>query len=219
MNHPPPPVLLGITTMQQSLISRGAAISNSGNDYGHTPCLGGILNSGQRETIMETELLIEGIGFPPLSARGCVQHLQLIEQGHLQRTVNGELCYVGPAANKYRSIIRCEDRHSLVTEGVLVRGHRIRVGCLQRLWQQCCGAEITLDRPAVAQSIAVVDRDQQIVPFTVVDECTVHCAQASAEQPLYLSYRPWLWMRVVTLTLQTHEWELKSGWQLVSDEI
>jgi hypothetical protein len=35
----------------------------------------------------------------------------------------------------------------------------------------------------------------------------------------YVSYRPWLDMRVVTFSLNTNEWGLKAGWRLELEEI
>ncbi len=79
---------------------------------------------------MESELILNRGGFPPLSARGCIQHLMPIEAGLLRRTINGALIYAEkPLAHKFRSIISCEDRASLALEG-LWRGSEVRVGCI-----------------------------------------------------------------------------------------
>lgn len=104
---------------------------------------------------MESELILSRGGFPPLSARGCVQHLMPVETGALRRTINGGLVYTGKTGtHKYRSLISCEDKASLALEG-LWRGSEVRVGCIQRLWQKVAGREAFLERDPVIGSIFV----------------------------------------------------------------
>ena len=165
---------------------------------------------------METELIIEGCGFPPLSARGCSQELTVATQGTFRRTVNGDLAYMGPESHKYRSIIHCEDKVTLVNEGVLARGSVVRIGCLQRLWQQGNG-RIMLEREAVIGSVVAMDAAQKSVDAHVIDAKTVEVPNMQAD--VFISYRPWLVMRVISLTLRTDEWGLKAGWQLDLEEI
>ncbi len=164
---------------------------------------------------METELIIEGCGFPPLSARGCQQELSIVEQGTFRRTVNGDLNYVGPKSHKYKSVIRCEDKTTLVNEGVVMRGATVRVGCLQRLWQQGSCGFMTLEREAVSGSIAGIDRRQKSRIVRLIDAKTVELF----DDDTFISYRPWLVMRVIALTLNTDEWGLKAGWVLELEEI
>ncbi|MES2252818.1 MAG: hypothetical protein V4482_03930 [Pseudomonadota bacterium] len=172
---------------------------------------------------METELIIEGCGFPPFSARGCQQELSQVEQGAFRRTVNGQLTYLGPKNHKYRSIIRCEDKVTLVTEGVLARGQVVRIGCLQRLWQQvnveAASGPVTLEREAVAGSVGCLDAFQKSVDVRVVDAKTVEVMMACAAGDVFISYRPWLSMRVISLALHTDEWGLKAGWRLELEEV
>ncbi len=164
---------------------------------------------------METELIIEGCNFPPLSARGCNQELTVVEQGTFRRTVNGDLAYLGPENHKYRSVITCEDKVTLVNEGALARGSMVRIGCLQRLWQQGNG-RVVLEREAVAGSIAAMDAAQNPVVVDVIDSKTVNVV---SDANVFVSYRPWLSMRVISLTLRTDEWGLKAGWRLELEEI
>lgn len=165
---------------------------------------------------METELIIEGCNFPPLSARGCSQELTVVDQGTFRRSVNGSLVYMGPVDHKYKSIITCEDKVTLVNERVLARGMDVRIGCLQRLWQQGKPGTVTLERDAVVGSVAVIDGMQKPIGFTIIDSRTV---QISSVEPSFLSYRPWLLMRVISLKLYTNEWGLKAGWQLELEEV
>jgi hypothetical protein len=164
---------------------------------------------------METELIIEGCGFPPLSARGCRQELTIVEQGAFRRTVNGDLAYVGPKTHKYKSVIRCEDKITLVNEGVLMRGAVVRIGCLQRLWQQGSKGIMTLEREAVDGSITCIDHLQNQQPVRIIDAKSVEVFGDNA----FVSYRPWLLMRVVALKLHTDEWDLKAGWSLELEEV
>lgn len=166
---------------------------------------------------METELIIEGCNFPPLSARGCAQELTVVPEGAFKRTVNGDLTYLGPENHKYRSVITCEDKVTLVNEGALARGAMVRIGCLQRLWQQGNG-KMTLEREAVAGSVAAMDAMQNPVVVQVLDSKTVEVSDSKNEK-VFVSYRPYLSMRVISLTLRTDEWGLKAGWILESEEI
>ncbi len=164
---------------------------------------------------METELIIEGSGFPPFSARGCRQDLSLVPSGEFRRTVNGDLIYLGPVSHKYRSVIACEDKTTLANEGALSRGSVIRIACLQRLWQKGSGV-VTLERDCVGGSLAVTDECQSPVSFEMIDKRHV---KVEGESPAYIGYRPWLSMRVVDLTLYTDEWGLKAGWKLTLEEV
>lgn len=166
---------------------------------------------------METELIIEGCNFPPLSARGCTQELTVVSQGAFRRTVNGDLAYLGPENHKYRSVIRCEDKVTLVNERALERGAVVRIGCLQRLWQQGSG-RVTLEREAVAGSAAAMDAAQNSVVVRVLDSKTVEVGDGKSEKA-FVSYRPYLSMRVISLTLHTDEWGLKAGWRLELEEV
>ncbi|MDP3372567.1 MAG: hypothetical protein Q8S21_06760 [Candidatus Paracaedibacteraceae bacterium] len=185
---------------------------------------------------METELIIEGCDFPPLSARGCSQELTVVDQGTFRRSVNGSLVYMGPFEHKYKSIITCEDKVTLVNERVLSRGMEVRIGCLQRLWQQGKPGLVTLERDAVAGSVAVIDAMQKPVNFVMIDTKTVQIisdpmesafsrpAELNFSEPVFsnssfISYRPWLLMRVISLKLHTNEWGLKAGWQLELEEV
>lgn len=167
---------------------------------------------------METELIIEGCGFPPLSARGCNQELTIVEQCAFRRTVNGDLAYLGPKDQKYRSVIHCEDKVTLVNEGVLARGMIVRIGCLQRLWQQGYG-RVTLEREAVTGSVVALDAAQKAVEMHLIDSKTIQVTSEGDHANVFVSYRPWLSMRVISLTLRTDEWGLKAGWRLELEEI
>jgi hypothetical protein len=169
---------------------------------------------------METELKIEGGGFPPFSARGCTQELTLAEHGYFKRTINGVLCFLGENETKYKSVIRCQDKTTLVSDGVLGRGQVVRVGCLQRLWQKVKEGdeEVTLGRSAVLGSISVMDANQNLIDFEVVSENRVRIVKAP-KQDVFISYRPWLHMRILRLQLFTDEWGLKCGWYLELEEV
>lgn len=167
---------------------------------------------------MESVLIINRVGFPPLSARGCVQYLMLIEAGALRRTINGKLIYTGKqTTHKYRSIITCEDKTSLAFEGVW-RGSELRVGCIQRIWQKVSGEQINLERDPIEGSIFAMTSQQQEREVIEVNGRTVVLAGRSVDG-CFVSYRPWLNMLVVQFSLMTNEWGLKSSWRLELEEI
>ncbi|MCX7338877.1 MAG: hypothetical protein NTX76_06340 [Alphaproteobacteria bacterium] len=169
---------------------------------------------------METELILSAGGLPPLSARGCTQELMPISNGSLKRTVNGELVMVGSPVHKYRSVISCDDKTVMATEG-LYPGIEITVGCIQRLWQKVmpdpANSVVLLDRAPIEGSVAVVDVDQQMIPVVSIDQQQVRLLDR--QKIYYVSYRPWLAMRMVTYRLMTNEWGIKSGWRLELEEI
>ena len=110
---------------------------------------------------MESELILSRGGFPPLSARGCVQQLMPILAGELRRTINGSLIYTGKSlTHKYRSIITCEDRAVIAMEGFW-RGSEIRVGCIQRIWQKVEGEQALLERDPIEGSVFIMTAKQQ----------------------------------------------------------
>ncbi len=167
---------------------------------------------------MESELIISRGGFPPLSARGCIQHLMPIEAGALRRTINGKLIYIGKQlTHKYRSIISCEDKAALAFEGFW-RGSELRVGCIQRIWQKVREQQILLERDPVEGSIFAMTSNQQEREIHEIRGRNVVFAQTHLEES-FVSYRPWLNMRVVSFSLMTNEWGLKAGWRLELEEI
>ena len=169
---------------------------------------------------METELILNIGGLPPLSARGCKQELMPIQQGSFMRTINGELVLVGGGDLKYRSTIECEDKTTMATNG-LYPGSELMVGCIQRLWEKvsndAANEAVTLERYPVTGSVVVMDEDQKQVLVEKVDGKTVHLKDRA--KTYYISYRPWLNMRAITYSLNTNEWDLKSGWTLELEEI
>lgn len=169
---------------------------------------------------METELMLNLGGFPPLSARGCKQELMPIQQGSFYRTINGELILVGGGDLKYRSIIECEDKTTIATNG-LYPGSEVMVGCIQRLWEKVSSDDeneaIILERYPVKGSVVVLDEYQKEIQVTKVDGKIVHLKDRA--RTCYISYRPWLNMRAITYSLNTDEWDLKGGWTLELEEI
>ncbi|MDF3034283.1 MAG: hypothetical protein K0R76_1237 [Alphaproteobacteria bacterium] len=170
---------------------------------------------------MESELILSKGGFPPLSARGCVQQLMPVGCGTLRRTLNGTLVYTGkPLAHKYRSLISCEDKASLALEG-LWRGSEVRVGCIQRLWQKVAGLEVILERDPMIGSIfaTTAHQERREVQEALGRKVVLAESPAGMNEDVFVSYRPWLDMRVVTFSLSTNEWGLKAGWRLELEEI
>lgn len=164
---------------------------------------------------METELVISGSGFPPLSARGCIQELVPIAMGQFRRTVNGDLVFLGTNGKKYKTSISCEDKSVIATDGLDV-GSIVDVSCIQRLWQRCNGEKVELDRIPVAGSIHVLDEKHNPLPIICYDRQELTIA---TQQPCYVSYRPILTMRIVRYFLKTDEWGVKTGWQMELEEV
>ena len=171
---------------------------------------------------METLLTLSGIGFPPYSARGCQQTLQLIEQPALRRTVNGELMAVGnPLFQKYRTTIEGADKHPVAMDQ-LHMGHPVTVGCIQRLWQEVESQTVHLGRPAVQGSVTVITSTRQPVTFTQVDPRTITLEappDGPTDRKVYVGYCPVLETRLVDFHMVMDEWKHTSLWKLILEEV
>jgi hypothetical protein len=168
--------------------------------------------------IMETMLTLSVGGFPPLSARGCEQTLSVINDGDMRRTINGTLVLnKNQPIKKYKSIIKCKDKTSLASFG-LYPGKDIMVGCIHHLFQAGNVGDNGLERPFVDGSIQVININRELIPF-IIQNKTIHIEQTNNMDPIFISYRPLLSMRVVRYELFTYEWSLESGWELELEEI
>lgn len=168
---------------------------------------------------METQLRLSVGGFPPFSARGCVQELFLISDGRFSRTVNGELLYLGGSyeggGHKYKTVITCQDKAPLASEG-LVRGLEVDVECLQRLTQKVSGKSVVLERDPVGGSLEIIKKDLSCVGIYVQKDRNIVFVENIEG---FVTYRPRLKMRVVSFSLSSQEWDMKSQWRLEMEEI
>ena len=167
---------------------------------------------------MESELILDRGRFPPLSARGCTQHLIPIESGMLRRTINGALVYTGNTlTHKYRSVISCEDKASPALEG-LWRGSEVRVGCIQHLWHQSTKQEILLERDPIEGSVFAMTNVRENLEIQSITGRKVILVKGGLEET-FVAYRPWLDMRITSFAFITDEWGLKVGWRLELQEV
>lgn len=167
----------------------------------------------------ETKLILGIVGMPPESARNCVQSLMPIPNGEFRKTVNGELVFLKSGnMKKYRSVITCNDINSPIIDKIWI-GAEINVGCIQTLWQsmEAGKTEVTLIRPPVANSVEVVDDDGNKIPFELAEK--VVRLYESRDERAYVSFHPWLTMRVTNFKLETDEWAMSCGWRLELEEI
>ncbi|MDR3285356.1 MAG: hypothetical protein LBS83_01585 [Holosporales bacterium] len=168
---------------------------------------------------MQTDLTLSIGGLPPMSARGCVQELKPIAQGVFKRTINGELIFVGNADHKYTSTIKCSDAIPLATEGLQI-GTQICVGCIQLLCQKIeSGTKtVVLERDVVPGSVQVFDENNQNIDDFSVENRTIFLNNQQQKER-FVSYNPLLNMRVVSFSLLTDEWNMKSWWTLELEEV
>lgn len=164
---------------------------------------------------METELILNRGGFPPFSARGCVQELSPIALGQFRRTINGDLVFLGTQGKKYRSIITCQDQAVMATDDLLP-GVEVEVFCIQRLWQKTTGGSLFLERDPVRESVLALDEQRQPVHILSQQGRSISLALTGT---CFVSYRPILMMRVIRYALSTNEWEGISKWHLELEEI
>lgn len=172
----------------------------------------------------ETLLQINRNDLPAFSARGCHQILKPLKNGELRRTVNGELCYLGHRAHhKYASTIRCSDQFVPPFENFW-RGEDVTISCLQRLCQKIIGdgekETFQLERPGVSGSKRVAaDDGQEILLYRTEKQSVTFAAPPEKGKVMFVSYRPFLKMRVTSFHLETDEWNGKISWRLELEEI
>lgn len=161
--------------------------------------------------IMESELVIQGVDFPPLSARGCFQKLWTIGENNYRRTIDGSLVFVGTKFKKYKTRIEGEDKTVLTTDSLFAPGSKVIVDCIQRLWQvvDIGVTKVTLNRLFVPNSIILQGG------FETKDQ-EVFFEKANLKR--FLSYRPRLSMMVLRYEMSIHEWDFKSKWMLELEE-
>lgn len=170
---------------------------------------------------METVLTFSIGGLPPFSARGCVQTLKPVQLGKMVRTINGTLLHLGPKALKYKSVIEAKDKSVLAVDR-FSPGAQVRVGCIQRLWEKMEGRDHhQLSRVDVPGSVCVLDNEQKLIPFS---QSGTHITLArnqelSEDKEYFVTYRPYLDMRITDFSLKTKEWSMETEWMLHLDEI
>jgi hypothetical protein len=94
----------------------------------------------------------------------------------------------------------------------------VKVGCIQRLWQKVGGQEVLLERDPVEDSVTIVTEKLEEITIQEISGRKVILAETLTEEA-YVSYRPWLTMRLITFSLYTNEWGLKAGWRLELEEV
>lgn len=163
-------------------------------------------------------LQLEKPGMSAWVGRDCTQTLELLPLGGLHRTVRGTLLYTGgPTSLKYRSLCRGKGSTLPGING-LKRGDELTVRCLQRLWQEGQGSEIELIRPAVPETVLVVNEGGDSVDYVFESSSRLKITPP----PLgcvSITYCPILTMRVVEMKIHTPGWGQLSEWALVLEEL
>ena len=165
------------------------------------------------------EIILGIPGLPQERAKKCVQELFPIANGEFKKSINGNLLFVETSDRQtYRSVISCGDLFSPIIDKIWI-GTQINVGCIQNLWQVIYPGETEVDliRPAVADSISVIDHVGQNVSYSVVGNRIE--LKKSSDQKIFVSFRPWLTMIVTNFSMKTNEWAMECGWRLESEEI
>lgn len=173
---------------------------------------------------METELTIEGGGFPPFSARACHQVLTPIRNGEYRRTLDGKLTFLGDDSyQKYRTKIKGQDK-TMPSLDKWWQGQVVQVGCIQRLCQEYLsdgmGKTIKLMRPPIEGSIIIFDDAQEIYPLDKIKENEVTLKKIlPIGKRVFISYRPSLTMMMTHHSVQTDEWGHQVGWVIEFEEV
>jgi hypothetical protein len=167
----------------------------------------------------ESNLIFGLSGLAPESARNCTQELYPVPNGEFKKSINGDLLFLASAdRRKYKSIISCSDVNTPIMDEIWI-GSQVNVGCIQPLWQTIAPSktEIHLIRPCVADSVHVMDYVGKFVRFTISDN-VVQLTKTYTER-IFVSFRPWLVMQVIDFSMETKEWDMKSNWRIVLEEI
>lgn len=175
------------------------------------------LRTKERSEMNEIVLGISGL--PQERAKKCVQELFPIANGEFKKSINGNLLFVETSdRQKYRSVISCSDLFSPVIDKIWI-GTQINVGCIQNLWQVIYPGETELNliRPAVIDSINVIDRLGKEVQHLVSGNQVI--LKKPSDKKTFVSFRPWLTMMVTNFSMKTNEWAMECGWKLESEEI
>lgn len=142
-----------------------------------------------------TILTISGIDFPPWSARGLKQKLEVVgESKQLQRTVDGEMDDLSTSQfRKYRSTISCTDVDVPAIDG-LFPGQEVVVDCIVELSYMEPGTPPE-DEPGESAA-------RPVVPGSVI--------VANG----FVRYRPRLTMLVEDISIQRNEWQAETNWSV-----
>lgn len=132
------------------------------------------------------------MGVTPYSARGLTQTLEPIEAAaSMRRTINGALKDIAnPNFRKYKSTISCNDQQAPAFEGYWP-GMTVDVDCVCELSYLTMTAAPS--RPVVTGS--------------------------SREEGDFTFYRPKLTMKIVSIQLNTDEWNAQNGWSMELEEV
>lgn len=161
-------------------------------------------------------LKIEGASMPPLFLKTCTQTLEVIAQGGWHRTVNGELiCTNLVRQKKYRTM--CSGAGP-AQPGMdhLILGDVVKVHSIQRLWQSGQDEKVTLQRPAVLDSVVVLNAQRAAMDF---DQVGPHVIPRFLGRPYFVGYCPVLEVRLTEILLESQQGGLESTWKVMGEEV
>jgi hypothetical protein len=163
---------------------------------------------------METQLLFSIGGTPQFSSRGCMQELKPLVKSPMLRSLNGNFIKnIKPVEMKYISTITCKDEIPFAFDGIYP-GVDVSVGCITPLIQKITSDKMVLSRDYVNGSLVAYDMSQKKISIKKVDGRNVFLSEKSG----FLSYRPWMKMKVVDFEVKTNEWDMKNFWVLKLEE-
>jgi len=165
----------------------------------------------------ETDLVIGDLIFPAGSGRGITQSLEIIDNGELRRTVNGDLVDTTRAANrKFTSSISCSDMDTPTLAGIW-KGSIVTVECITKLQQLVAPAAAVVDliRTPVVDSIRGYSSVGALVPVDSVIGAEVTFTGSVAR----VEFLPIIEFMVETYSLDEDEYGAVTGWSLSLEEV
>ena len=164
----------------------------------------------------ETTLKLGDIYFPVGSARGISQSLEMVSNGDMRRTVNGNLRDLTRTQNrKFESSINASDTESPAVQN-LWRGQELVVECIQPFRQSVspASATATLIRTHVPSTVFGRKADNSIVAVTSV----VAFLATFPEPVIMVEFRPILTMLISDISVDKDEYGAIEGWSVDLEE-
>ena len=165
----------------------------------------------------ETVLKLGDLHFPAGSARGITQTLDLVSNGELRRTVNGDLKDITRQQNrKFSSSINCSDTESPTLQGIW-KGTQLVVECIQPFRQLVKPAALVTNLIRTPVTGSVFGRDNTNVK--VLPTSVIGLVATFPSNIVMVEYRPILTMMVSDISEDKDEYGAVESWSLSLEEV
>lgn len=165
----------------------------------------------------ETVLKLGNLYFPVGAARGISQTIDLVSNGELRRTVNGDLKDITRQQNrKFISSISCSDTESPTIQGIW-KGTQLVVECIQPFRQLIDPAGLVgnlIRTPVTGSVFGRAANNDKVLPTSVVGLVATFPTNV-----VMVEYRPILTMMVSDISEDKDEYGAVEAWSLSLEEV